>query len=172
RASDVEYKYPFSLTGTLLPSATTGRKTHNIYLVYQTLRGGNPRIDFTKSTNGGASWSAPIAISDNPAGLGVFNPAINVSPDGKTLTVVFYDHRDNQASNTLVNVYLAQSFDGGATWQPNMRLTSVSTDASIAPLTSDGFMLGDYLGVAQSTQSNVPAVPVWVDTRTGNPDPF
>ena len=33
-------------------------------------------------------------------------------------------------------------------------------------------MLGDYLGVAQSTQSNVPAVPVWVDTRTGNPDPF
>ncbi|MFZ3376461.1 MAG: hypothetical protein WA183_12990, partial [Chthoniobacterales bacterium] len=73
---------------------------------------------------------------------------------------------------TLVDLYLAQSFDGGATWQPNIRLTSVSTDASLAPLTSAGYMLGDYQGVAQPTNANVPAVPVWIDTRTGNPDPF
>jgi hypothetical protein len=33
-------------------------------------------------------------------------------------------------------------------------------------------MLGDYLGIAPTTSVNVPAVPVWVDTRTGNPDPF
>ena len=33
-------------------------------------------------------------------------------------------------------------------------------------------MLGDYLGVAQTTRPTVPAVPIWVDTRTGNPDPF
>ena len=33
-------------------------------------------------------------------------------------------------------------------------------------------MLGDYLGIAESTDPDVPAVPVWVDTRTGNPDPF
>ena len=33
-------------------------------------------------------------------------------------------------------------------------------------------MLGDYLGIAESTSPDVPAVPVWVDTRTGNPDPF
>src|SRR5438552_2664907 len=167
-----EWNEPAIRTGSFLPSAVADQTTQNIYAVYQTLLGDSPRIAFTKSIDGGSSWSTPVAISDNPAGLGVFNPAINVSPDGNTLTVVFYDHRDNPTSNTLVNLYLAQSFDGGATWQPNMRLTSVSTDASIAPLTSDGFMLGDYLGVAQSTQSNVPAVPVWVDTRTGNPDPF
>ena len=33
-------------------------------------------------------------------------------------------------------------------------------------------MLGDYLGVAQTTRPTVPAVPIWIDTRTGNPDPF
>jgi hypothetical protein len=33
-------------------------------------------------------------------------------------------------------------------------------------------MLGDYLGIAETTSPDVPAVPVWVDTRTGNPDPF
>ena len=33
-------------------------------------------------------------------------------------------------------------------------------------------MIGDYLGIAPTTEPDVPAVPVWVDTRTGNPDPF
>jgi hypothetical protein len=33
-------------------------------------------------------------------------------------------------------------------------------------------MLGDYLGVADPTNANVPSVPVWIDTRTGDPDPF
>jgi hypothetical protein len=33
-------------------------------------------------------------------------------------------------------------------------------------------MLGDYLGIAQTTRAIVPAVPIWVDTRTGDPDPF
>src|SRR5205807_882922 len=167
-----EYNEPLIRTGSFLPSAAADRTTQNVYVVYQTLLGGNPRIAFIKSTNGGTTWSAPVAISDNPPGLGVFNPAINVSSEGRTVTVAFYDHRNNPGSNVLVDLYLAQSFDSGATWQPNIRLTSVSTGASLAPLTSEGYMLGDYLGVAQTTRPTVPAVPIWVDTRTGNPDPF
>jgi hypothetical protein len=167
-----EYNEPNIRSGSFLPSAVSDRTNGNLFVVYQALSSGNPRILFTKSTNGGNNWSAPIAISNNPVGSGVFNPAINVSPNGQTVTAVFYDHRNNPGSATLVDLYLAQSFDGGATWQPNIRLTSVSTDASLAPLTSAGYMLGDYQGVAQPTNANVPAVPVWIDTRTGNPDPF
>jgi hypothetical protein len=167
-----EYNEPRIRSGSFLPSAVSDRTNGNLFVVYQALSSGNPRILFTKSTNGGNNWSAPIAISNNPAGSGVFNPAVNVSPDGQTVTAVFYDHRNNPGSATLVDLYLAQSFDGGATWQPNIRLTSVSTNASLAPLTSAGYMLGDYQGVAQPTNANVPAVPVWIDTRTGNPDPF
>ena len=136
-------------------------------MVYQTRLAGNPKIAFSKSIDGGNTWSVPIAISDNPAGSGVFNPAVNVSPDGQRVTAVFYDHRDNPGSNLLVNLYLAQSFDGGATWEPNIRISSATTDASLAPLTQEGYMLGDYQGVAESTNSNVPAVPLWIDTRTG-----
>jgi len=167
-----EYNEPLIRTGSFLPSAAADRTTQNVYVVYQTLLGGNPRIAFIKSTNGGTTWSAPVAISDNPPGLGVFNPAINVSSDARTVTVAFYDHRNNPGSNVLVDLYLAQSFDGGANWQPNIRLTSISTNASLAPLTFQGYMLGDYLGVAQTTRPTVPAVPIWVDTRSGNPDPF
>ena len=166
------YNQPSIRNGVFLPSATTDRTTGALYVVYQALDiAGNPRVMFTKSTNAGATWSTPIAITDNPP-TGVFNPAISASPDGETLTVSFYDQRDSGGNTLLCNLYLAQSFDGGATWQPNIRLTSITTDASLAPLTDSGYMLGDYLGIAPTTSPDVPAVPVWVDTRTGNPDPF
>ena len=171
-ANATEYNEPSIRSGAFLPSATTDRATGALCVVYQARLSNAPKILFTKSTNGGISWSTPIPISNNPTSSGVFNPAIASSPDGQTLTVSFYDHRNNPGSTTLVDLYLAQSFDGGATWQPNIRLTSVSTDASIAPLTSSGYMLGDYLGIAETTNANVPAVPVFIDTRTGNPDPF
>jgi hypothetical protein len=159
-------------TGSFLPSAAADRSSGNLYVVYQTLLAGHPKIAFTKSSDGGNTWSSPIAITDNPGGSGVFNPAVAVSADGQILTVVFYDHRANPGSNTLVDLYLAQSLDGGATWQPNFRVTSVSTNASLAPLTATGYMLGDYLGVANPANADVPSVPVWIDTRMGDPDPF
>ena len=166
------YSEPAIRNGVFLPAATTDRTTGNIYVVYQATFNGGPRIVFTKSTNSGDTWSAPVAISNNPNTAGVFNPTIAASDDGQTLAATFYDHRDNPGSNTLIDLYLAQSFDGGATWQPNIRLTSTSTDAAFAPLTSQGYMLGDYLGIAGAKNANVPAVPVWIDTRAGNPDPF
>ena len=166
------YDQPSIRNGVFLPSAATDRTTASIYVVYQGRdSAGLPRIFFTKATNAGASWTTPIAVTDNP-GTGVFNAAISASPDGQTLTVSFYDQRDSAGNTVLCNLYLAQSFNGGATWQPNIRLTSETTNASLAPLTSEGYMLGDYLGIAPTTDPNVPAVPVWVDTRTGNPDPF
>ena len=159
-----------------LPAATTDRTTPSIYIVYQATHNGSPRVMFTKSSNAGGNWTTPIPISDNPPGLGLFNPAIAASPDGQTLTAVFYDQRNNPGTTTLFDMYLAQSFDGGASWQPNIRITNVSTNAALAVNTggsnNPSYMLGDYLGVAEPTNPNVPAVPVWVDTRTGNPDPF
>lgn len=165
------YDAPEVRDGGFLPSATTDRSTGALYVAYQALQAGVPRIMFTKSADAGTTWSTPVAISDNP-GSAVFNAAITASPDGRKLAVSFYDARNNPGSNTLLDVYVANSFDGGASWEPNMRVSSVSTDATLAPLTSGGYMLGDYLGIAEPTNTNVPAVPVWVDTRTGNPDPF
>ena len=170
------YSEPQIRSDGFLPAAATDRTTSSLYVVYQARYGGSPKILFTKSSDSGTTWTAPIPISDNPAGSGVFNPAITASPDGQTLTVSFYDHRDNPGSATLVDMYLAQSFDGGATWQPNIRLTSTSTNAALAPNTGTSsdpaYMLGDYLGIAEPTNPDVAAVPVWIDTRTGNPDPF
>ncbi|MBA3272552.1 MAG: exo-alpha-sialidase [Chthoniobacterales bacterium] len=165
-------------SGAFLPSATTDRTTGNLYVVYQEFHdpAAGPRVVFTKSTDGGNTWSRPIPASDNPGSTHVFNPAIATSPDGQTLTVSYYTNRDNPTSNTLVDMYLAQSFDGGATWRQNIRVSNTSTNAALAPNTGSStqpaYMLGDYLGIAGAANVHVPAVPVWVDTRTGNPDPF
>src|SRR5207249_6998120 len=131
-----------------------------------------PRILFTKSTDGGTNWSTPIPISDNPTNVQVLNAAIAASPDGQTITVSFYDGRVNPSNPYLVDLFMAQSFDGGVTWQPNLRLTPISSDVRLAPLTDTGYMLGDYQGIAPTTGPDVSAVPVFIDTRTGNPDPF
>lgn len=166
------YNVPGIRTGSFLPSATADRTNGYLYVTYQAAYQGAPRIMFTKSTNGGTAWTAPQPVSDNSTNAPVFNPAVSVSPDGQVVAITFYDERVNAGQNYLVDLFLAQSFDGGATWQPNLRVSQVSTDASLAPLTGSGYMIGDYLGVAGSSGPDVPVVPVWIDTRSGNPDPY
>jgi hypothetical protein len=170
------YDHPRIRDAIVLPSMSASRNGH-LFLAWQATHAGSPRIMFTKSTDAGNTWTPPKPISDNPAGSAVIIPAIAASPDGQTLTVSFYDARNNPGSLTLLDMYLAQSTDGGATWQPSIRLTPVATDASLAPMSGSNpnfpnYMLGDYMGIAEATNANVPAVPIWIDTRTGNPDPF
>ena len=155
------------------PSAAVDRTTGNIYVVYTALdSNGSPRIFFAKSTNTGTSWSTPVIITDNPVNSPVFNPAIAVSADGTNVTVCFYDMRNDPNANQFADLYLAQSLDGGTTWrQPNTRVSTVSTDITLAPNTEGGYMLGDYIGIAEATSTG-PAVPIWIDTRNGNPDPY
>src|ERR1043165_4782351 len=80
--------------------------------------------------------------------------------------------RNDPNANRYVDLYVAQSLDGGTSWrQPNTRVSTVSTDITLAPQTEGGYMLGDYLGIAEAT-SSAPAVPIWIDTRNGTPDPY
>ena len=157
--------------GRFLPSACGNRVDDSLYVVYQALDKGTPRIMFTKSSDAGVSWALPMPVSDNP-GTAVLNAAVAVSPDGAIVTVMFYDARINPADPLMVDVFLAQSFDGGATWEPNIRVTTHSSDARLAPLTGSGYMLGDYQAIAPAIPPDVPAVGVFIDTRTGDPDPF
>ena len=163
---------PLVRDGIFLPAAAGNRTNSTLYVAYQGLAQSQARILFVRSPDAGVTWSAPIPISDNPTYASVFNPAIAVSPDGHEVSVIFYDSRVHPDEPELVDLFLAQSFDGGITWQPNLRLSSVSTDVTRAPLTATGYMLGDYQGVAPPEGDDVPAVGVFIDTRTGSPDPF
>ena len=163
-------------SGTFLPAAAVARTTGAIFVTYVALVAGTPSVMVTKSSDQGATWSTPVVASDNPAGAAVDNAAIAVTPDGTTVSIVFIDKRNSPAAADghfyFIDHYAAQSFDGSATWQPNLRLSEMSSDLRYAPLTSQGYMLGDYLGIAPSLASDQPCVPIWCETRTGDADPF
>lgn len=156
----------------------TDRHAGILYVAYQALSGSGtdraPRILFTRSTDRGVSWSPPVAVNDTPDRRSVFNPCLAVSPDGQHVTIGFYDkrHQTTNSANNLVDYYLAESFDGGVTWQPNLRLSDTSTDLRLVPLTGAGRMLADYQGIVPALNESVPGVAVWIDTRHGDGDPY
>ncbi len=158
--------------GVFLPAATVARQTGEIFVTFAAVVAGSPRIMLTKSTDLGATWTSPLAISDQPAGVSVMNPAVATSPDGRTVGAVFIDKRQAPGGRGFVDHYAALSFDHGVTWQPNFRLSEVSSDLRYGPPTPRGVMLGDYLALAASPASTQSWVAIWCDTRTGDSDPF
>ncbi len=157
--------------GDFLPSATTDRTLGVLYVVFQGWKGG-PRIFFTRSRDQGQTWTTPVAVNDTPNNRSVFNAAVAVSPEGQHVSVVFYDKRHDDGSGKWVDLYLAESFDGSNTWQPNLRLSTESSDLTRAPLTSSGRMVGDYQAIVPALNFNAPAFAIWVDTRDATPDPY
>lgn len=143
-------------------------------------------IFFTRSTNGGSTWSQKIRINDDPQNNGSdqFHPWLTVAPDG-SIIVVFLDRRLD-SGNLLMDLYLTISTDGGVTWSTNERITTVSSDPTAgswqktsnypvkyeAPfiLADRAGLLGEYIGLTASSIDDIH--PLWTDTRLGDQDAF
>jgi hypothetical protein len=122
-------------------------------------------ILLTRSTNGGASWSAPIRVNQDRVGSGKdqFQPALAVSPNG-TLNMMWFDRR-NDPGDYYIDTYVGVSRDHGTHWKET-RVTKTMWDPSInPPLAVDGQFIGDYQGIAAS---NSFAFPFWQDTTMAN----
>ena len=147
---------------------TGGEHDGRLYAAYMDLGDGDYDILFSYSDDDGDSWSAPVKVNDDVYGNGCdqFHPWTCVSPDG-VISVIFYDRR-NDPSNLLMDVYMAQSFDGGSTFEPNVRITTVSSDPTAGSARAG--LLGEYIGLAASSANRVH--PVWTDTREGNQDVY
>lgn len=157
--------------GAFLPSATCARNSGELFVAYQAYDFLSlPRIFVQRSADRGVTWSAPLPISDNPSTGEVFNPAIDVSPDGRRVVVAFFDSRTSKLP--FVDTFAAESFDGGRTWKPNLRLSERSTDVRLAPLTGTGYMLGDYIGVVAPVDEDTPAVAMSMVEQAGGIDPL
>ena len=82
----------------------------------------------------------------------------------------FFDTR-NDPRHLLIDVYLAQSADHGASFLKNLRVTTQSWDPAVdAPVDEYGSQfIGDYQGLAVDDHF---AHPFWNDTRTGAQEIF
>jgi len=157
---------PEKYRNTTLPAMACDSQTGQLYVAWSDKATGDSDILLSTSTDSGATWSAPRRVNDDPKGTGAlqFQPAIAVAPNG-VVSVSFFDTRVDPA-HKLIDVFLAQSINHGASFRPNVRVTSVSWDPAVgAPVDGGGNeFIGDYQWLAADNQH---AHPFWNDTRDG-----
>lgn len=132
----------------------------NLYAVWEDGRfsdGHHDEIAFTRSTDGGKTWSQPERIS-TPDGKPAFTPSIAVDDTG-TVGVVYHDFRRDDGNDPLpTDLWMVTSSDGGATWSEQH--VSGPFDMRNAPFGSGGYFVGDYIGL---TAVGSAFHPVWVE---------
>lgn len=125
---------------------------------------------FSRSGDGGASWSSPKRVNTDPITLGTdqWFPTIDVDRSGK-IWVAFHDRR-RDPRNFLIDTFIAGSTDGGATWE-NTRLTRTN----FAPVTGwedfvvNPLYMGDYIAaVADSMGLHNGVIVTWGDNSLGD----
>jgi len=102
---------------------------------------------FARSTNGGASWSAPVRINDDASNANAYHwfGTLSVAPSGR-LDACWNDTR-HDSTQTHSQLYYAFSQDGGLTWSPNTALTAAFDHRLGYPGTPPQQKMGDYIGM-------------------------
>jgi uncharacterized repeat protein (TIGR01451 family) len=152
------------------PTMAIDQNNGNLYVAWNDYRNGDADILFVRSTDGGGTWSSPIRVNDDALGNArhQFFPWLSVAPNGN-IYAGWFDSRLDPTPYTqpfYYDEYVAVSTDGGLTFSPNARISSVTSDASIG---FSGQFIGDYSGIAATDTFVYPA---WVDTRRGHQDIF
>ena len=166
----------------LAVDTTGGPNNGNLYLVWATDPAGTPDnsdVLFSRSMDGGANWSAPVFMGNGSA-VDQFEPFVAVGGTGQ-LVVAWYDRRNDAANNTNIDVFAAVSQDGGATFDPDVRITDVSFGVpQLNPNFDPGVVncyMGEYIAAAADASRFYFA---WGDNRNtvtnatwpgGRPDP-
>lgn len=139
--------------------------SNGVYLVFDDLRQGNSNIFFTRSLDHDNTWQPLVPVNDVSTGQHFF-PTIAVS-DG-IINVAWYDSRLNTGTAmTSLDVYFADSVNGGASFSTNLRVTDVSFNPdgvarTDQPYSSQPYFMGDYIGV---TATPTTVYPIWTDNR-------
>ena len=134
--------------------------TNTIYAVWGDARftqGRTQQIAFARSTDGGRTWSAPMAVSTDRA-TQTFIPSVAVNDQGD-VAVTYYGFAAGKAATRalMTSYWITLSTDQGRTWSARQLVTSHPFDLRTAPFNS-GFFLGEYQGLAGAGQSFVAAV--------------
>jgi hypothetical protein len=140
------------------------RGNGNLYLQWTDGRFSNfqfTSVAFSKSTDGGFTWSTPIKINKTPTNIApgnqqAFGHSIHVAPDG-TIGAAYYDFRFNDPSPGLltdywlVHCHSTTDCSNSANWKDENRLTNASFDIEKAVYSGPppgAFFVGDYQGMA------------------------
>lgn len=131
--------------GSILASIAAGADG-TLVLAWQDARfsTGHDAIAFSRSSDGGLTWSAPVRVNGDPS-VPAFLPAVAIRDDG-TIGVAYYDFRANTPDAATIPTlhWLATSSDG-LTWTE--RVIGEAFDYARAPRAGDRLFLGDYMAM-------------------------
>jgi hypothetical protein len=147
---------------------STGVRSGTLFCVFHDVTPGNGLDVFLRrSSDGGATWSAPQRINDDPAGIAAdqFLPRVQIDETNGKVAVAWYDTRDDPA-HVRTQVYFTRANDG-STFAPSVRVSTASTDESRAGADPSGY--GESIGI-EAFLGRVRVL--WTDARTGDEDVF
>jgi hypothetical protein len=115
-----------------------------------------------RSSTAGANWGQPVRVNDNPAGVAndQFNQWLAVDPSTGSVDLSWNDTR-NDPAHLSTDIFFAQSTDGGASFGPNVQVTTAPTNETCCGADL-GNQYGDYEGIAALGGT---VHPVWTDRR-------
>jgi hypothetical protein len=120
------------------------------------------RIWFSRSTDSGGTWSAPVMVN-NQSGLNdQFFQRLTLDPANGQISIVYYDTVDDPG-RLKTDVWYQSSTDGGLTWSAPFRITTAMTDET-ASGSDFGNQYGDYIGLSGFNGIYLPS---WTDRRAG-----
>ena len=152
--------------GAIVPNVVAGAGGV-LWVAWQDARfsgGQRDAIAVSRSSDGGRSWSAPLAVNKD-ANVAAFIPTLYVKPDG-LVGLLHYDLRSNtaDASTLLADLWLLTSRDG-LSWTETA--VARAFDLNFAPRVNAGLFVGDYLGLVASGNTFIPFA-VLPGTSTAN----
>jgi hypothetical protein len=138
----------------------SGTATNNyIYMlatVQQFSASNGSDIMFSRSTDGGLTFSAPQRITDDPVNQNKWHwmGTLAVAPNGR-IDSVWLDTR-NAANNTDSQLFYSWSTDGGVTWAPNVAVSNPFTPFEGYPVQNK---IGDYITIVSDNTGGDVAYP-------------
>ena len=141
----------------------------NVYLLASLVR--NSILDpsdviFSKSNDGGLTFSAPIRINDDLSEINnQWLGTISVAPNGR-IDVVWLDTRDDITGMDLSALYYSYSINQGNTWSVNEKLSD-SFDPHVGYPNQN--KMGDYFDMESD---NIGAHLAWANTLNGEQDVY
>ena len=119
-----------------------------LHLVWHSVDGERSPLLYSRSRDGGRSFSEPTKIVDGPQQH--FGPALAAAADG-TLGLTYYDDRNDRQGDRqfTLDAWFTHSHDGGTSWEREAHLAG-PFDASTAPqVVNRGGFSGRFLGEQQ-----------------------
>ncbi len=150
---------------------SNGKNSGNIYITWTANGitsnvGAGHDVYFSFSEDQGKTWSNPSVVNDNFPNDNTHSFYSNIAVnDSGVVAVTFYDRRSDLVNNVQTDYYIAFSFDGGNTFDKNIKLTSSPSNFLYIGNQNNGFGIGEYNGVVMTDKF---AYPFWADGRTNN----